>query len=78
MGDIEKLKVCIDRDECIGDGICCDEAPGTFELDDDSIAVVLEGSGDSRDVILEAARSCPVDVIIVEDKETGKKLYPED
>ena len=36
MGDIEKLKISIDRDECIGDGLCAEEAPATFELDDDA------------------------------------------
>jgi ferredoxin len=78
MADIEKLKISIDHDECIGDGACVDEAPGTFELNDDAKAVLLEGSTDSRDQILDAARACPTDVITVEDKETGEKLYPED
>lgn len=78
MGDIKKLKVSIDRDECIGDGLCCNEAPETFEMDDEDKAVVLESSTDDRETILEAARSCPVDAITVEDKETGEKLCPED
>ena len=78
MADIDKLKICIDKDECIGDGLCVDEAPETFELDDDDKAVVLENSTDSRDTIIDAAKSCPLDIITVEDKETGEKLYPED
>ena len=78
MADIEKLKICVNREECIGDGACVDEAPGTFELDDDSKAIVVDASADSRDQILDAARACPVDAIIVEDKATGEKLYPED
>ena len=28
-------------------------------------------------IILEAARNCPTDAIVVEDKETGEKLVPE-
>ena len=78
MRDIEKLKVRIDRDECIGDGLCADEAPATFEMDDDAKACVKEDSTDSRETILDAARSCPTDAISVEDKDTGEKLHPED
>jgi len=78
MGDIDKLKITIDRDECIGDGLCANEAPETFELDDEDKAVLLEGSSDSRDSILEAAKSCPTDAIAIEDRDTGEKLYPEE
>ena len=78
MADIDKLKITVDRDACIGDGACCSDAPETFEMDDEDKAVVLEGSSDSRDAILEAAQNCPTDAIIVEDKDTGEKLYPEE
>ena len=78
MNAIGKLNIRIDRDECIGDGLCVNEAPETFELDDDAKAVVLENSTDELEAILEAARSCPLDIIVVEDKETGEKLYPEE
>lgn len=78
MRPIEKLKVCVDRDECIGDGLCVEEAPGTFELDDEAKAIVLEDSADDLDKILEAARACPVEVITVENKESGEKLFPEE
>jgi ferredoxin len=47
-------------------------------MDDEDKAVVLESSTDDRETILEAARNCPVDAIIVTDKETGEQLYPED
>ncbi len=78
MGDIGKLKITIDRDECIGDGLCANEAPETFEMDDDSKAVVLEGSSDTRDAIIEAGKSCPVDAIRIVDTETGEQLCPEE
>ena len=78
MGDAENLKICIDYDECIGDGLCVEEAPETFEMDDDEKAVLKEGSTDSREKIIEAAKSCPLDIISVEDKKTGEKIYPED
>jgi len=73
-----KYRIEIDRDECIGDGLCADEAPGTFEMDDEDIAVVIDPEGDDPDTILEAAKSCPSDAIILYDAETGEKVWPED
>ena len=55
MADIDKLKVEIDRDGCIGDGACCSDAPETFEMDDEDKAILKDGSNDSRDAIIEAA-----------------------
>ncbi|MFQ5590182.1 MAG: ferredoxin [Phycisphaerae bacterium] len=78
MGDIDRLKITIDCEECIGDGACVEAAPGTFVLNDDDKAVLVESPTDDRATILEAAAVCPVDVITVEDKQTGEKLYPED
>ena len=76
MGDAAKLKICIDREQCIGDGLCVNEAPETFGLDDDQKAFVLDGPGDDLEYILAAANSCPLDIIAVEDSATGKKLCP--
>ena len=78
MSDIQKLNIIIDREECIGDGMCVNEAPETFELDDEDKAVLKDGSTDEREAILDAARCCPVNVIKVIDKETGQQLYPDD
>ncbi|MBI1825569.1 MAG: ferredoxin [Planctomycetes bacterium] len=76
MGDAAKLKISIDCEQCIGDGICVSEAPATFELDDDQKARVLDGPSDELEDILTAARSCPLDIIQVQDAATGKTLYP--
>ncbi|MFH1420064.1 MAG: ferredoxin [Planctomycetota bacterium] len=78
MGDADKLKITIDEDTCIGDGLCCDDAPDTFEMNDDEKAVVKNPVGDDRAAILEAANNCPVEAIRVEDTETGEVLYPEE
>jgi len=77
MGDAARLKICIDRDQCIGDGLCVSEAPATFELDDDQKAFVVDGPGDDLADILTAAKSCPLDIIRVDDAATGKTLYPQ-
>jgi ferredoxin len=76
MADIDKVKITILADECIGDSACQDDAPNTFKLNDDGIAVVLEDSTDDLDTILNAANNCPTEAIIVEDRETGEKLAP--
>ena len=76
MADIEKLKITIIADECIGDSACQDDAPATFKLNDDGIAEVMEDSTDDRDTILNAANNCPTEAIIIEDKDSGEKLAP--
>ena len=78
MPDVNKLKIVIDREECIGDGACENEAPDTFEMDDDAKAIVKEKPGDDFDAIMEAAKACPTECITVIDTETDKKLFPED
>jgi len=72
----QKLKITIIREECIGDGACVDEAPGTFELDGDGIACVKAKVTDDPEVVLASARACPTDAIVVEDEETGERLVP--
>ena len=73
-----KLKIVVNEEECIGDGLCAQEAPGTFEMNDDDKAVVLNPPTDEEETIIEAASSCPVDAITVTDEESGKQLYPEE
>lgn len=78
MADGDKLEIIIDRDECIGDGACCSDAPGTFEMDDENIAILKTPWTDDREAILEAARNCPTEAITVKDTATGEQLFPED
>ncbi|MEX2528730.1 MAG: ferredoxin [Gemmatimonadota bacterium] len=67
---VDGLTVRIDRHLCVGFGDCVEEAPSGFELDDEGIAVFhAEFTSLSRDVILAACRSCPVDAITVHDEE---------
>lgn len=73
-----KFKILIDRETCIGDRMCCNEAPNTFEMDDDDLAIVTNESGDEEAHILEAAKCCPVDAIKLIDEATGKQVWPEE
>ncbi len=72
-----KFKITV-TDECIGDGLCVDEAPNTFEMNDDNVAFVKDAGGDNEEAIMAAAEGCPVDAIIVVDEESGKQVYPEE
>jgi ferredoxin len=73
-----KLKIVVNEDECIGDGLCAQDAPNTFEMNDDDKAVVKDPPGDDEETIIEAAKSCPVDAITITDEETGEQLCPEE
>ncbi len=71
-----KYRIEIDRDECTGDSLCVQEAPDTFELDDEGIAIVVNLDGDSSEAIFAAAEACPTEAIILYDAETGEKVWP--
>lgn len=75
---MSKYKIEINRPECVGDGACCDEAPKTFRMDDEDVAVPIDGDWDDDAVILEAAMNCPTDAIILLDAETGERVHPRD
>ena len=69
------MKIVVDRDECIGCGNCSDIAPDVFELDDEGLSHVTNPEGANDDTIREAAESCPVDCILLQD-DAGKQIYP--
>jgi ferredoxin len=73
---IDKLRIRIIREECLGDGACCDDAPGTFMLDGEGIATVRANSSDDRSTILNAARKCPTGSIVISDNASGEQLVP--
>lgn len=73
---IEGLKIHIDRDLCVGFGDCMEAAPGVFELDDEGIAVfVIETGTISRERLIEACASCPVDALTAFG-EKGEQVAP--
>lgn len=73
------MKVKVDRNLCIGCGTCCAIAPKTFELDQEGKSTIKRKDGiktsdqtnfseinDTEENITNAAQSCPVNAIIVE------------
>jgi ferredoxin len=57
------MKITIDREKCMGSGNCSFMAPGTFDLDDDLKAVVIDPDGDGPDAVALAADGCPTKAI---------------
>jgi ferredoxin len=59
------LEIDIDRDACMGSGNCMFAAPGVFELDDDSVARVVDPEASPEEAVVTAARQCPTHAITV-------------
>jgi ferredoxin len=62
------MKAAIDRDGCIGCGLCTDTCPQVFRMADDGYAEAYTNPvpADAEDSAREAADNCPVSVISVE------------
>ena len=61
------MKATIDRNGCIGCGVCADTCPEVFRMADDGLAEVYgEVSEDNTGTAKEAEENCPVSVITVE------------
>jgi len=69
------MKVKVDRELCIGISNCVAIASTVFKLDDQNKAVVLDPGSVDEETIMEAAKSCPENAILLEDDE-GNQLYP--
>lgn len=52
------IRIAIDRDRCMGSGVCTFHAPNTFGIDDTSKAVVV-AVAEPLEVLRDAAESCP-------------------
>ncbi|HEX9061184.1 MAG TPA: ferredoxin [Clostridia bacterium] len=63
------MKVCVDKEKCIGCGICANICPDVFEINADGIAVVKSDVAleNKKDEVKDTAQSCPVEAIEVED-----------
>ena len=63
------MKVKIDRELCIGCGICASICPEIFDMDDENIAVVKTELVpiDLEPKVREAAESCAVEAIIIDE-----------
>jgi ferredoxin len=68
-------KIVIDRDLCIGAASCVVIAPGTFQMDDENKAYLVDLAAHDAETQLMAAESCPTKAIFLYD-EDGNQVYP--
>jgi ferredoxin len=60
------FRVVVDRELCMGSGLCTTYAPATFSQDEQAKVVVADPVGDSSDAVQTAAEACPMSAIRVE------------
>jgi ferredoxin len=70
------VKITIDRTKCEGYAKCLQASPKVFKLDAKMIAEVIDPKADTDEKILFAAKICPTKAIILEEEDTGKKIFP--
>jgi len=58
--------IVVDRELCMGSGMCIVYAPGTFAHDDETKAVVVDPTGDPIDAVRNAVQACPTSAIRIE------------
>jgi ferredoxin len=71
-----RLRVWVDHHRCVGNSMCEALAPAVFRLNANRQSEAFNPAGDSEAKVLEAAESCPVSAIFVEDAQTGARLFP--
>jgi ferredoxin len=60
MPDTEpKWTIVVDRERCMGSGLCVMYAAATFAHDDEAKAIVIDPVGDSLEQIRIAVEACP-------------------
>jgi ferredoxin len=58
--------VIVDREACMGSGMCIVYAAGSFVHDDETKAVFVEPPGDDLDAIRNAVQACPTGALRLE------------
>jgi ferredoxin len=62
------MKASVDKDLCIGCGLCAEICPAVFQMDDDhAVAKVETVPPEAEDACRDAAQQCPVEAIKIEE-----------
>ena len=70
------MKVTVEANKCDGHGKCVEVSPKVFKMNERYISEVIDSKGDTDERILLAAKVCPVKAILLEEEESGKKIFP--
>jgi ferredoxin len=70
------MKIIIDKEKCREHSNCASIAPNVFELDANFKSFILDASGDSDELVLKAAKACPKLAIVLEDDNSGARIFP--
>ena len=60
------MKISLDREKCIGCGVCCQVCPDVFSLDEEAGAAKVSRPESDEPCVEEATESCPVGCIQTE------------
>jgi ferredoxin len=72
MPDVAKTpRISIDRELCMGSGVCVVYAASTFTQDAESKAVLVDHVSDSIDQIRTAVEACPTGALSIENDQPG-------
>jgi ferredoxin len=69
-------RIVVNRELCVGDGLCQEGADGTFQIDKELRCAVRDAKGNSAEDILYAAWKCANECISLYHEETGEKVWP--
>jgi ferredoxin len=72
---VTRWQIEVDREACIGTGMCASSAAAHFRLEGGK-STPLQESVEPDDAVLDAAESCPMEAIFVRDDQ-GVLLAPE-
>ncbi|RKT08933.1 ferredoxin [Streptomyces sp. 1114.5] len=80
--DTEPVVVRVDRDRCIGSGMCARSAPGSLALGADGLAAPLaayaDGGAELTEELTEAVDFCPVEALTLHAARGGHRIDPAD
>jgi ferredoxin len=71
----EHWKITVDRDACLGSGVCAATAPNHFRLEGGK-SRTIQADIEPDDIVLDVADTCPAEAITVHDA-AGHHLAPD-